>query len=209
MIWNSAKKLHFHIKHAVEQVRLMDKIKVFMFITYCWALCGLYMTRLFETFFRMILKMPDSWFYCFALNCEHIKILSAHDGKNDVLNKFKLFLKCFYHNSGISKIDGSFNFYIMKRLFDTSMIYCSYMIISDKYKIQQAEFLDDIKRFLVVEENGTCYKYDNYEKINDRNEKINNRYEVPFGEVKFIEDTYSEQMCRDLINELDGELSVD
>ena len=142
-----------------------------MFVTWCWALLGLWITKLLEAIFKTLLKMPNSWLSS-DLSPPGIRILSASDGKQDITNRFKLFLKFYWEND----VEG-FSFASLQRLLNCSALYCSYLLTNKDGSISPETFWKNVNRFLVSMDGDTCVQYLNAE--------LTKKREQPFGLVKF------------------------
>ncbi len=185
MLWYHTKQ-YVHTVDAVlmtiiEQCKLVDKVRIAMFVTWLWALFGLYTAKAFESFFRLLLKMPDNWLVS-VQPVNGVKIVSAHDGQRDITNKFKLFLKFYWEqdedNTDLS--NGGFSFASLQRLLNCSMLYCSYLLTDKDGSVDPERFWQNMNRFLVsLKESNpdTCVKYTTAD--------MQTSEEVPFGTVRF------------------------
>lgn len=125
-----------------------------MCITKFWALIGLYSTKLFEMFFCLLLRLPDDKFAMFSnirfLNTagDTINILSALDDKNtNITNKLKLFIKFYLERGGKYEVNATngFDFEKFEKLFNSSMLYCYYMIETQMVD----RFWDNLFKFVI------------------------------------------------------------
>lgn len=187
MIWQNTKNyVNFVdgiILRSIEQFKLIDKVRVAMFVTWLWALFGLYTAKAFESFFKIILKMPDKWLVMPGYNTtpEGVRILQASDGKQDITNKFKLFLKYYWEQD---ENGGGFSFASLQRLMNCSMLYCSYLLTDKDGSVTPECFWQNVNRFLIElepnvepKQNSKCVKY--------IDPKLTDKQEVPFGMVQF------------------------
>ena len=168
------------IDNTILYLFTVDKVRVALFVTWMWALFGLYTAKAFEAFFKLILKMPDSWLYVAAPTTQrindtnHVKIVAAHDGTSDVTNKFKLFLKYYWE---ADELNGGFSFNSLHKLLNCSMLYCSYLMTDKTGTITPEKFWKNVDKFLVEMRDDKCIKY-NSESDFDPNY-------VPFNMVNF------------------------
>jgi len=126
---------------------MLNKIRLFLFITKIWAYVGLYCTKTFEFAFRLVLMLPDSLFAPFtklfryprSTNGEDIKMLLLTDdcGKT-IINKFKLFLKYAWDTSNFD--ENGFSIKKFKNLFNTTLIHGCYILLNNK----------DVKRYFLL-----------------------------------------------------------
>ncbi len=181
MIWQNTKycvkAVDELILQLVQRFKLIDKVRIAMFITWLWALAGLYTTKVFESFFRLILKMPDNWLAvpCIIPNSPTgVQILTASDGQRDITNKFKLFLKYYWEKD---ESGGAFSFQSLHRLMNCSMLYCSYLLTNKDGSISPDTFWQNVDRFLIELNGEKCIKY--------VNSNLTDPEELPFGSVSF------------------------
>ncbi len=181
MIWQNTKQcvkaVDAFILQVVNQFKLIDKVRVAMFITWLWALAGLYTTKVFESFFRLILKMPDNWLAMPQSSTNTpvgVRILTASDGQRDITNKFKLFLRYYWEKDDAG---GGFSFQSLQRLMNCSMLYCSYLLTDKNGSISPDAFWQNVDRFLIELNGEKCVKY--------VNSQITDPEDVPFGSVSF------------------------
>ena len=158
----SAHKLDGSILYLTQQLNLVDKVRVAMFVTWVWALFGLYTAKAFESFFKLMLKMPDTWLNMLApktqkLNSkESVKIVAAYDRNFNITNKFKLFLKYYWEED---ELNGGFSFDSLQRLLNCSMLYCTYLMIDKDKDISPEAFCKNVDGFLVELRGDKCVKY--------------------------------------------------
>jgi len=175
-MWQYAKHyvntVDFYAYALLEQFKMIDKVRVAMFVTWLWALFGLYTAKAFESFFSMLLKMPDS---CLSNSYapDGIKILHASDGTRDITNKFRLFLKYCWEKD--EQGDG-FSFAKLQRLLNCSMLYCSYLLTDKNGTVNPDKFWQNVNRFLVELQDNTVVQRDSPDA---------EPQEVPFGQVQF------------------------
>jgi hypothetical protein len=150
----------------------IDKVRVAMFVTWLWALVGLYVTKAFEEFFKVLMKMPDKWL--FNNGPPKVKILGASDGKRDITNKLRLFLK-YYWESDDGDITFSFN--DLNRLLNCSILYCSYLLTDASGDIAPENFWKNVNRFLIEMKDGRCTQYNTQD--------LSNGHQLPFNTVRF------------------------
>lgn len=175
-MWQYAKRyadtVDFYAYALLEQFRMIDKVRIAMFVTWLWAIFGLYTAKAVESFFGTLLKMPDTWLsnsYAPA----GIKILHASDGTSDITNKFRLFLKYCWEKD--EQGDG-FNFAKLQRLLNCSMLYCSYLLTDKNGTINPDKFWQNVNRFLIEMQDHTVVQ---------RDAPNADPQEVPFGQVQF------------------------
>jgi hypothetical protein len=99
--------------------------------------------------------------------------LAASDGRNDITNKFKLFLK-FYWRDNAEEIRG-FNFRSLQQLLNCSVLYCSYLLINENNKLSPEEFWATFEKFYIEINGKECKKM-----------QSGNVRSVPFGIVDFF-----------------------
>ncbi len=159
--------------------QLPDKVRVAMFVTWLWALAGLYISKLFEMVFRLILKMPDNWF-CTGFNPEGAKILFASDGRKEITNKFKLFLKYYWEKDDKG---GNFSFASLQRLLNCSMLYCSYLLTEKDAgtTVHPEKFWKNVNTFFAEMQDGIVLRKDN------ENSGLKH---VPFAQMRFEPPTF-------------------
>ncbi len=167
----------------------IDLIKLVLTFTWYWAYIGVKLAKLFEFFFMVILYLPD-YLYLLDANIknsrdEKIKIIYARTDYGEITNKMKFFLRWYWENINEESIHETNGFDIteLTKLFNCSMLYCSYLLIKKDEKLTPELFLTNIKSILItqnydtqnynnqsynkhIEENKTKYTY----KINDKNE---------------------------------------
>jgi hypothetical protein len=160
----------------LQYFQAFDKVRVALFVTWVWALFGLYMTKIFEGFFKLLLKLPDSVIPSTDTSKLNVKVINASDGKKDITNKFKLFLKYYWEQD---EDGGGFSFDSLTRLLNCSMLYCSYLLTDKSGDVDPNKFWQNVNRFLVSFEDGACVKY------NAEKDKV----EVPFNIVRFKNDS--------------------
>lgn len=175
-MWTYAKQyvdvVDYTIYTILYQLQMIDKIRIAMFVTWLWALVGLYTTKIFETFFRILLHMPDNWLTN-SYEPEGLKILHASNGQKNITNKFRLFLKYYWETD---EQGSGFNFASLQRLLNCSMLYCSYLLTNKDGTINPDRFCQNINRFLVEIQDGTTVQ---------RTTPNADAEEVPFGQVQF------------------------
>lgn len=163
----------------IEKFILFDKVQLILFMTWVWALSGLYLTKLFELIFRAVLRLPDSWLGIFnnldIVNDtgKHIHILHATNGVSPITNKLKLFLK--YYWTYDQDDGGRFSFQSLSKQLNCSVLYCSYLLTYPDRDISPSVFWNDIHKFSVYSHNGKIYQC-----TTDKQEKL-----LLFNEVRF------------------------
>ncbi len=160
-VQTGVRKLDKGMLFVAQKLDVVDKVRVALFVTWVWALFGLYAARAFESFFKLILKMPDHWFGLVSnshpINSrESVRVVAAHDGKSDITNKFKLFLKYYWEEDGVN---SGFSFDSLRRLLNCSMLYCSYLMTDANGSITPDKFWQNVDRFLVELREDKCVKY--------------------------------------------------
>jgi len=179
-VQSSVRKLDTTLLFVAQQVNVVDKVRIVLFVTWVWALAGLYVTKAFESFFKLILKMPDNWLSMAAPTSqrinqnESVRIVAAHDGKSDITNKFKLFLKYYWEDSDLN---NGFSFDSFHKLLNCSMLYCSYLMTDKNGAITPERFWRNVDKFLVELRDDKCVKYDNID--------LSNTTTLPFNMVNF------------------------
>jgi hypothetical protein len=168
------------LEYYVTSIKLVDKLQVALFITWVCAWFGLYMSKIFERLFKIILSMPDSWLGGPAgviyppknKQGATINILNARTEHGSITNKLKLFLKFYWE-----KEDHNFDFANLSKLLNCSMLYCCYLLSASPSEITPDEFFDNVNRFLVSCTNDKCTKYINSE--------LNDGHQLPMRGVDF------------------------
>jgi len=181
----------------------IDKLSVVLYVTWLWAWAGLYITKVFETFFKVILAMPDSWLSIPANMCnkiqttqrKRINILNAATENGQITNRFKLFLKYYWEKaSGDTAFDvNGFSMDKASEFLNCSLLYCSY-VISNGEDMPIEEFMNNVKRAFIVRDNGvTAMSYET---------DMSDRERVPLGHVNFDDEAVQEPVM-DYLNDLD------
>jgi hypothetical protein len=203
LVQTGTHKIDEILYYVTAQLNLIDKVRVAMFVTWIWALFGLYVAKAFEGFFRLILKMPDSWLVFAAPSAqkinekESVKIVSAHDGKADITNKFKLFLKYYWEED---ELNGGFSFDSFRKLLNCSMLYCSYLMTDKKGEITPEKFWRNVDRFLVEMREDSCVKYTDASLTQSKTLPFNM---VPFNNIPENR-TFARQDLINLINSINS-----
>jgi len=133
-----------------------NKLKIAMYVTWFWALIGLYMVKMMEFIFRMILMIPNSLFEPVNLietgirttNGKKVELINAvNDKGNDVKNKFKVFLKSYYTEASDSSPHDTngFDFRKLCKLLATNSMTISYMICDDNFSFN----IEDIIHYFI------------------------------------------------------------
>lgn len=154
------------IDHYLGLINIVDKAKLVLTITWLWAMVGLYITKLFEQIFLLILKTPDNWLGIPANVISPVKnsmgknihIISASTDKGNITNKFKLFLKFYWET--INTETHSFDFANLTRLLNCSMLYCCYLL-NDDNNVDPATFLNNVNKFLIECKENTYVRRNN------------------------------------------------
>lgn len=140
-----------------------ELIRAFMFMTWLYAWIGYQMTKLCEAAFKLILKMPDHWFslsWKAPMNTEgqQIHILAAHNGREFITNRLKLFLRFYWEENTFVDKNG-FDFTKLQDLLECSMIYVCYLLVQKKdSNIKPQEFMNQTRQFLLEMRDGRCVK---------------------------------------------------
>ncbi len=156
-------------EHYATSIKLVDKMQAALFITWVCAWFGLYMSKIFERLFKIILSMPDSWLggpagiICPPKNKQgaNINILNARTEHGSITNKLKLFLKFYWE-----KEDHAFDFANLSKMLNCSMLYCCYLLSASPNEMTPDEFFNNVNRFLVSCTNDKCTRFVNSE-LND------------------------------------------
>lgn len=165
-LWRTAKSFVEKVDNTFDKAIAFDKVKVAMYVTWLWAWAGLHTTKVFEAFFRTILKMPDEWL-AFPVGDvvntagKKVKILSARTEHQNITNKLKLFVKLYWEKGGPTDANSTngFDFAKLSKLLNCSVLYCCYLLTDAKGDIPPEQFWDSVHRFLIEQgKNGDCYK---------------------------------------------------
>lgn len=187
--WSCAKRSVATVHKYIEKVASIDKVRVALLITWIWAVSGLYVTKVFEAFFKSMLSMPEAVLPNVQTSPKNIQILAASDGTRDITKKFKLFLK-YYWDSDES--DAGFSFSSLQRLLNCSMLYCSYLLTDSSGNVDPEKFWQSVNGFLVTTNEDKVIKYNT----------AGEPRVLPFGTVKFHEEQKTQGQPSDNLLEL-------
>jgi hypothetical protein len=162
------------------KLRLIDKVKIVLYVSWIWAWAGLYTTKLFESLFMAILYMPDSWLSIPIgkvenTNGQKIHILSAHTDAGEITNKLKLFLKLYWEKGGIDRShdNNGIDYSNISKMLNCTMLYCSYLLTDQNGNVPPEVFWNNVHKFLVDQEvntsNGKTSYYRSYK--SDRSDR--------------------------------------
>lgn len=182
-------------RDAVDAIRSIDKIRVVLFVTWLWALAGLYVTKAFECMFRFVLMMPEAWLPRVKQTPANIKLLLAVAENQDITNKIKLFLRYYWDDTA-----GGFNFHKLEQLIGYSKIYFSFLLQEDLSEIDTDELCKNIHHWIVEQrESSVVQKTAGH----DRERTL------PFGTVSFKKTKKADNRDRlDFINQFEERKSV-
>ncbi len=178
------KIIDYYAAKVMNKCPVIDKIQIVLYVTWLWALIGLYISKMFEYFFIQLLKIPDK-FLALPIGSvkntqgHEINILYAHNGNVNITNKFKLFMKLYWEKGGLDAAHDSngFDFRKLSNVLGCSMLYCCYLLNDKTQELSPEQFLTNIKRFMIEQQsNGNCYKVQN-----------SNRKKIPMRHVDFDE----------------------
>lgn len=149
----------------------IDKLKIVLYVTWVWAWTGLYITKMLETGFKLILLMPNSWLAIPASMCQDIEtktkkkisVLHATTTAGNVTNKFKLFLKYYWEQStNESAFDANgFSMRKAREFLNCSLLYCSYIISDPAGTIPAKIFLKNVRYIMLHHVDGQTSTSDN------------------------------------------------
>jgi len=149
----------------INEIQFFDKVRLFMFITWLWAWLGIYMIKLFEFMFRLILYIPNSYLE-FIPSSEiktssnnYVHIINTFDERgNDITNKVKLFLKYYWEKTGPDTLCdvNSFNFNKLSNMLNISVMVCSY-ILSNSNDMDNKTFFNELKNIILEKENNNTF----------------------------------------------------
>ena len=123
---------------------------------YSWALFQF--AKATEYFFRNLIRFPDELFSCVDMLCclpkntndKHIHVISAFNETGDITNRFKLFLWNYWNTSRDVHDDNGFDISTFIKLFNCTMLYCTYLL-KDPSNIDQ-EYEQQVKRVLITKQ---------------------------------------------------------
>jgi hypothetical protein len=158
----------------INKIVKMDAFSSALFISKIWAIVGLYMAKLFETIFQLIVKLPDEKFAILTnnfkfLNTEgnKINVLLASDGKNIITNKLKLFIKYYLEKGGVFEAipTNGFDFAKFEKIFKSSVLYCCHLTENRSRDDEKhysttfnSEFWDNLIKFIIYRVDDVIYK---------------------------------------------------
>lgn len=183
----------------------IDKVKLILYVTWLWALLGLYLVKIFEFIFKMILSIPNNLLEPLTLSLNNIKtskgknieLLNAYDEYgNDVTNKVKLFLNFFWGENINDK--NYFSFVKLSDLLSISVLYCSYIVQDEN--TDSCMLINNIKRmFLEKEDKDTNISFKS--NLSDKKKSMINL--ISFDEEEENVDVY-QQIVNDIMNDIDS-----
>lgn len=140
----------------------IDLLKLVLTFTWYWAYLGIKLTKLFELFFMVILYLPDQIYFAENIRQpniknsrnEKIKIIYARNNYGEITNKMKFFLRWYWENVNDESIheNNGFDMTQLTKLFNCSMLYCSYLLIKNDDKLTPEMFLNNMKSILITNE---------------------------------------------------------
>jgi hypothetical protein len=182
-------------------IYLPDKLRVALFVTWMWAKAGLLVTKSFEQMFKNILRMPDNWL-ALPINDvknttgKNVKILLATDGKTNITNKLKLFMKLYWEQGGPNDAceTNGFDFAKYSKILNCSMLYCCYLLTDKDGNINPEEFWKSANKFLVEQTDKKCVRYKNHSRVDVD--------ELYLRNVDFEENTISDGVSGSIVDNL-------
>jgi hypothetical protein len=179
------------LKDLAQPYLVVDKTALILRLMYAVALIGLYMTKLFNLIFTLILALPDKMIYVTHTrstdNGKIIRILNAFNEHGDVTNKMKLFLSWYWEHGGADKAHetSGFDFKKIAKMLKCSVVYFSF-IMCDKAS-PSADALKEIHRYILeIDKNNKCYAYRNGVYT------VQNRQELAYGHFDFDDNVEDE-----------------
>jgi len=146
------------LKEYIASSVIMDKVRIVLFVTWLWAWVGLYMAKLFEQVFRIILSIPNEWLPKIdsdikTTDGKQIRILNAFDKNGLITNKLKLYLKYYWKQATEDSANehNGFDFKKFASIIQSPILFCSYMLdehIRDTNKHHE-DTLSAVKRVFV------------------------------------------------------------
>jgi hypothetical protein len=140
----------------------INLVKLVLTFTWYWAYIGLKLTKLFEFFFMIILYIPDQLYLSEQIlpatiknsNNEKVKIIYARNDYGEITNKMKFFLRWYWENVNDESIheNNGFDITQLTKLFNCSMLYCSYLLIKNDEVLTPELFLTNIKNILILKQ---------------------------------------------------------
>ena len=123
---------------------------------YSWALFQF--AKATEYFFRNIIRFPDELFSCVDMLCslpkntndKHVHVISAFNETGEITSRFKLFLWKYWNTSREVHDDNGFDINTFVKLFNCTMLYCTYLL-KDPSNIDQ-EYEQQVKRVLITKQ---------------------------------------------------------
>ena len=196
--WQTIIKLITWIDQYLIYFKLFDQVKVALYITKLWAMFGLYISKLFMLFFKIILSIPDNWLNIPANLVKTVKntegklvhIASAIADNKIITNKLKIFLRFYWE---LASEDTSFNtngfdFYKLRQVLNCSVLYCYYLLSDDTNDIK--EFFKNIGN---INSTKIEFKDNNYTRIRGHEASAK---KLLFRHVDFESDEYIEAADR-------------
>jgi len=144
----------------------INRFTVALYISKLWAYIGLFITKIFEYVFKLILLIPNNQLSILSkvvdppLTTQNktINIIKACSESGNISNKLKLFFKYYYTTaSKDSAFDtNGFSMVDFKRLLNCSYLYCSYILldgdtkeISDCINVLLAKYSNDTTNLVI------------------------------------------------------------
>jgi len=141
------------INEVLEFINVFDKVKIFLYVTWLWAYLGLYFVKFLEFGFKLILLIPNNLLTPINSIINNVKttdnkevqiITAINDKGQDVKNKLKLFLTCYYTKatSATTHETNGFNFKKFAELVSTSILECQILLFDDEYKFDLEKIIE-------------------------------------------------------------------
>ena len=194
------------VSRLVQKCRMVDKMHLLFMAACAWAYVGLQMTKIFEFFFKLLLKMPDKWVGVLPTGTikndqgEHVIVRHASTGTKNITNKFKLFLKYYWEKD---QEGGHFSYKQLHRLLNCSMLFCSYLLTDTEGNITPEKFFQSAKQFFISTKQGST---DSYVRQDTPDAEP---VDVPFGDVNFNRKQTRVTSFDELYAELAEDIDID
>jgi len=144
-----------------------DTVTLALYVTKLWAQAGMLLSKIFEVMFMCLIGLPESILKLIATctrpikngHGETVKIVKATNGTFDITDKFRLFLAFYWeHGDEFGCINTpNFDFAKFRRLLNTSLLYCCYLLQDDQREnIQPDVFLKSVHTLFVEMKTKEC-----------------------------------------------------
>lgn len=181
----------------------IDKMKILLFVTRIWAISGIYLTKIIEYIFKIILGLPDCLLNVPANLCKNVKttqnkkinIVNAYTENGNITNKMKLFLRYCWETGGNGSAFDNNGFSMEKasQLLNCSILYFSYILTQDNTQISPEKYINNITKKII--------KFDRQTRATNIIEQ-NNKTNVYLGHISLDEPEPEPELDYDLDYEI-------